>query len=78
MQQTSDAERCPLCEGPNECGIQKGQPKCWCFFVTVSPSALAQVPEALRERACLCRACATGKMSPAQIAAWMAELRRQR
>jgi hypothetical protein len=55
---------CPLCGGPNDCRAATSgsfdQP-CWCAAVTFDPSALAGVPEAARNRACLCRRCAMGE-----------------
>lgn len=73
-----DPERCPLCAAPNECGLQKGHVKCWCYGVNVSEAALARVPEDARDRACLCRPCATGKTNPSMIARHLHELHRGR
>jgi hypothetical protein len=59
---------CPLCGGPNDCrAAQSGSfdPPCWCAEVTVDPAALARMPEAARNRACLCRRCATGERAAA-------------
>lgn len=56
------ATDCPLCGAPNDCApAQSGSfdTPCWCASVTVSGCALAAVPEPLRNRACLCRRCAT-------------------
>lgn len=53
---------CPLCGGPNECGpAQCGNfdNGCWCTNLSFSRDALAQVPDELRNKACLCRQCAT-------------------
>ena len=51
---------CPLCGGPNDCllcstAAVKGP--CWCASVEIPSALLARVPEPLRNRACLCRAC---------------------
>jgi hypothetical protein len=54
---------CPLCGGPNGCVPAAGgsfDMPCWCADVTIDPVALASVPEAQRNRSCLCRSCATG------------------
>jgi hypothetical protein len=54
---------CPLCGGPNDCrAAQTGSfdEPCWCANVVVDPDALARVPPGARNRACLCRRCATG------------------
>ena len=51
---------CPLCGEANECQLcspaaYKGP--CWCAQVEVPAELLAQVPEALRNRACICAGC---------------------
>ena len=54
------ADRCPLCGTPNECqrctsAAYKGP--CWCEPLTIPDELLAQVPEASRNLACICRNC---------------------
>ncbi len=52
---------CPACGGPNECAPARSgtfDTSCWCASVTVCASALAGLPVAQRDRACLCRKCA--------------------
>jgi hypothetical protein len=66
-----DASLCPLCGRGNQCAIMAGiDPlSCWCMDVPVSPAALARIPEPMRNKACLCPACAQGMadmMSPIQ------------
>jgi len=51
-------DTCPLCGGPNRCGLAAGADTCWCFTASIPPAALAQVPEADRDRRCICAACA--------------------
>lgn len=54
--------RCPACGGPNACAPATSgrfDTPCWCTGVTVSPAAVAALPEEQRGRACLCRRCAT-------------------
>jgi hypothetical protein len=54
---------CPLCGGPNACVPAAGggfDMPCWCAGVAFDPDVLARVPEAERNRSCLCRSCATG------------------
>ena len=51
---------CPLCGAANECQLcspaaYKGA--CWCAHEEISAELLARVPESLRNRACICRAC---------------------
>ena len=56
-----NTERCPCCGLPNRCAqIGNEQPvtECWCFTVEIAPQQLEQVPEHLRNRACLCPRCA--------------------
>lgn len=55
-----DTSLCPLCGGPNGCQLctpdaYKGP--CWCALVEIPEPLLAQVPEASRNRTCICRDC---------------------
>lgn len=53
--------RCPLCGGPNGCAVAASgdfATPCWCRDVVFTPELLARVPEAARDRACICRPCA--------------------
>ena len=57
---TMAAGQCPLCGQSNECRLctaaaYKGL--CWCEKTTVPDELLARVPEELRNKACICRAC---------------------
>lgn len=57
-----DEHRCPRCGQPNACALARGDAhECWCTRVVFAPEALAAIPEAARNRACLCAACATAK-----------------
>jgi len=38
-------DRCPLCGGPNECGLAAGRSECWCFEAKIAPEVLERVPE---------------------------------
>ncbi|MCW5634027.1 MAG: cysteine-rich CWC family protein [Rubrivivax sp.] len=61
------APLCPLCGQPNDCAPARCgdlDTPCWCRDVRIAPEALARVPPALRNRACLCRRCA-GAEDPA-------------
>jgi hypothetical protein len=52
---------CPLCGGANHCAAAaagRTDVDCWCRTATFSPLALARVPVALVDRACLCPRCA--------------------
>jgi hypothetical protein len=51
-------DRCPLCGGPNDCGMAAGKSECWCFEAKISAEALAQVPEEAKGKVCVCRKCA--------------------
>jgi len=57
---SSIAANCPLCGQSNACASAQGgnsdQP-CWCLNATFSAELLAQVPENLRNVACICQAC---------------------
>ncbi len=50
-------DRCPLCGGPNDCGMAAGKSECWCFEVKIAPEALERVPEEAKGRVCVCRKC---------------------
>ncbi|ATH12898.1 hypothetical protein CHL79_10990 [Delftia acidovorans] len=62
----SDASLCPLCGRSNQCAILAGADplNCWCMDTPVAPDALARIPEPLRNKACLCPACALGTDRP--------------
>ena len=59
-----DPTRCPLCSSLNACAMEtaratgKPQPPCWCTQVDFSAELLARVPEAARNKACICAGCA--------------------
>ena len=61
------AATCPMCGQPNGCAMAGGRgaaqdcESCWCREVRIDEAVLAQLPDADRGRACLCRSCATGK-----------------
>lgn len=59
---TLDPSRCPVCGDQNGCAaVAAGRERCtdcWCFRVTIPAEALARVPAAARDRACLCARCA--------------------
>ena len=57
---------CPLCGGPNGCGLVAGADTCWCFTASIPPAALERVPEAARDRSCICAACAAGQTAAAR------------
>lgn len=57
----SEEQVCPLCGGDNACAMtldSDGAEQCWCMHVAVSPQVLARVPDELKNKACLCQACA--------------------
>jgi hypothetical protein len=60
MAETPDPSRCPLCGAPNGCAMARGDDAaaCWCMSAAIAPELLAQVPEAARDAACVCAACA--------------------
>jgi hypothetical protein len=49
---------CPICGSGNACGLVAGASTCWCFTTPIPPAALARVPDAARDRSCICQACA--------------------
>lgn len=50
-----DDKLCPLCGNPNGC--QHGQASCWCTSVEFPAHVLDMIPEHLKNRACVCKAC---------------------
>jgi hypothetical protein len=58
-----NAATCPLCGQRNQCA-QADSPtpvqQCWCFAAPIERRVLERLPEALRNRACLCPRCAQG------------------
>lgn len=57
-----DAGLCPLCGRPNACQMcstAAAKGPCWCYEVELPAELLARVPEAFRNRACICRDCVT-------------------
>ena len=52
------ADRCPICGGPNDCGMAAGKSECWCARVKISPEALEKVPEGVKWKVCVCKKCA--------------------
>ncbi|QKV51570.1 cysteine-rich CWC family protein [Comamonas antarctica] len=55
-----DPTRCPLCGRSNQCAASAALPPedCWCMSTPISPAALAQIPDSVRNQSCLCPACA--------------------
>ena len=61
--QPIDPSQCPLCGGPNACqlcSLDTHKGPCWCASVEMPAALLAQVPEQLRHRACICQKCLAG------------------
>jgi hypothetical protein len=57
---TIDPTRCPLCGRPNQCQLcapAAYQGPCWCTTVKIPAALLARVPDASRNRACICPDC---------------------
>lgn len=62
---------CPLCGQPNRCtqaDPQTAHQPCWCFTERIPPAVLQGLPEALRDRQCLCPNCARGALEHAPSA----------
>ncbi|MBO9596646.1 MAG: cysteine-rich CWC family protein [Cohnella sp.] len=51
--------KCPICGEDSGCAMEAGKPigECWCVKRSFPPETITLVPEALRERACICEAC---------------------
>jgi hypothetical protein len=63
MVEAPDPSRCPLCGTPNGCAMAAGSDAeaCWCMSVELAGGVLERVPEAARDKACVCAACARGE-----------------
>lgn len=60
LPQQFNPDQCPLCGQANDCLLcapiaYKGQ--CWCSHEEIPAELLERVPEAFRNRACVCRSC---------------------
>ncbi|MDP4613444.1 MAG: cysteine-rich CWC family protein [Limnohabitans sp.] len=70
--QALDPCRCPLCGQPNACAMASPSTEaaasgpCWCTRVQFSADLLKQVPEAARNKACICAACVAGSEGTSQ------------
>ena len=38
---------CPLCGGPNDCGVAAGKDVCWCFSAGVPSEVVERIPDSL-------------------------------
>jgi hypothetical protein len=76
--QPIDPKRCPLCGDDNDCGTARGAGNCWCFAARVPQDVLDRVPAALRNAACVCERCASGRRSGAELQAIVDRLMRNR
>ena len=57
---TLDPAICPICGQPNGCRLAAAIPApepCWCTKIQISEKVLRRVPEAAKDRACVCRPC---------------------
>ena len=77
MSDAVDPKRCPLCGVDNACGSEASASSCWCWDMEIPADVLAKVPEAAQGRACVCRACATGKTHPDLMQKQIDELTRR-
>jgi hypothetical protein len=73
-----DPRRCPLCGSRNECGTEEGAGSCWCYEERIPEAVLDAVPDGARDLACVCRACAAGRVEASTAAAQAAESSRRR
>ena len=49
---------CPLCGGPNGCGLAAGDATGWGLTASIPAAALERVPDEAKDRTCICAACA--------------------
>jgi|GEM_PF-1943837 len=60
MDTTIDESRCVFCGGENRCTMAAGAGNaalCWCTSLRIPRSLLELVPDAARDRVCICRDC---------------------
>jgi len=61
-------QTCPICGEPNACALVACgtmDAPCWCRSVVFPAELLAQVPEDLRGRRCICARCAAAAAADA-------------
>ncbi|WP_037040358.1 cysteine-rich CWC family protein [Pseudomonas sp. BAY1663] len=66
MSDPVDSSRCPLCGQPNQCAQcdpGAAQP-CWCFSTRIPAELRESIPDAARNKACICARCASGEDAP--------------
>jgi hypothetical protein len=68
MAPAEKSEACPLCGGPNGCSVAAGEDPalCWCMRVEFPAELTRRIPEAGRDQACVCAACAGAAASRAE------------
>jgi hypothetical protein len=57
----NDPDLCPACGASNRCTLadpRTADQACWCFSVDIDPALIQALPQALRNKACLCPRCA--------------------
>ena len=54
-----DTAVCPLCGGPNHCATaaDPDATECWCEDEKFSAELLAQIPERIGDKVCVCQKC---------------------
>ncbi|MCM3748429.1 cysteine-rich CWC family protein [Paenibacillus pasadenensis] len=50
---------CPLCSRDNRCAVAAGDnpASCWCVNAVFPSGLLERLPEALRDKVCICMSC---------------------
>lgn len=50
---------CPICGKENNCAYQKGlaHENCWCKDIKVPKELIEKIPDNLKGKACICKAC---------------------
>ncbi|REJ82737.1 MAG: hypothetical protein DWQ36_06535 [Acidobacteria bacterium] len=55
---TPRPDLCPVCGSDNDCGMVRGDARCWCFDRSIPAEALAAIPPSARGTVCICERCA--------------------
>lgn len=48
---------CPICQSDNGCGVSHSQEFCWCMDKVFPEEVFQEVPEAERDKRCICQSC---------------------
>ncbi len=56
IEEAIDEARCPLCGQGNSCGAHRDE-TCWCCEIKMPKGLIELVPQASKNKACICKPC---------------------